>query len=172
MASSTNSINFVSATGRVNNTPITQCIHCREKTPNPGFPFCGDCHALRSASQQPCSACKKTMIPRIPFTKLTRLFCSPCNQKYMANKKENQVKVAILPSQLQSQTHAARDEQEIPETEYAKSEKERLLQLFEGLSHLQIANIVYDMLEQKEQLIQETLNENDLLKFQVEKLSE
>jgi hypothetical protein len=160
MASSTNSIKFVTATGRVNNTPITQCIHCREKTPNPGFPFCGDCHVLRSASQQPCCACKKTMIARIPFTKLTRLYCSLCTQQHLAKKKENQVKIAIPAA---PHTH---------ESNYAKSEKERLVQLFEGLSHLQIANIVYDMLEQKEQFIQETLNENDLLKFQVEKLSE
>ncbi len=166
MASSTNSIKFVSATGRVNNTPITHCIHCREKTPNPGFPFCGDCHILRSASQQPCCACKKTIIPRIPFTKLKRLFCSSCAQEHVAKKQEMQVKFAI-PQQAQ----AHEEEGDTHESEYAKSEKQRLLQLFEGLSHLQIANIVYDMLEKKEQLIQETLNDNDLLKFQIETLS-
>ena len=153
-------VNFVSSVGRVNNTPITHCIHCREKTPNPGFPFCGDCHTLRSASQLPCCACKKTMISRIPFTKLTRLYCSPCTEKYIA--KREQVKIAIPQS---------REEKTI-ESEYADSEKKRLLEMFEGMSHLQIVNIVYDMLEQKEQFIQEILNDNDLLKFQVEKLSE
>jgi hypothetical protein len=159
------SVKFVSATGRVNNTPITQCIHCREKTPNPGFPFCNDCRSLVSATQQPCSACKKTMIERIPYTKLTRLFCSPCNEKHVAKKKENQVKIAI------PETPVNHDDSYHRNT-YAEPEKQRLFEMFEGLSHLQIVNIVYDMLEQKEQFIQETLNDNDLLKAQLAHLSE
>jgi hypothetical protein len=156
------SVKFISTTttGRVNDTPITQCIHCRDKTPNPGFPFCNDCHVLRSAGQQPCCACKKTPISRIPFTKLTRMYCSICTEKYKATKEKGLIAVPKT------------REEKTMESKYAESEQKRLSQMFEGMSQLQIVNIVYDMLEAKEQFIQDILNDNDLLKFQIEKLSE
>ena len=157
------SVKFLSTTtittGRVNNTPITKCIHCRVKTPNIGFPFCNDCHSLRSASQQSCSKCNNTMILRIPFSKLTRVYCSPCTKEYKLKKQENQVKIAIPKTKT------------FNEITYVEPEKQRLYKLFEGLSQLEITNVVYDMLEKKEQFIQATLNENDLLKVQLEQLS-
>ena len=151
------------STGRVNNTPISKCIYCTEKAPNKGYPLCSDCYKLRSSSERPCFVCKKIMIPCVPYSKMKRLYCTTCSEEYKAKQKEKQVKFAIPEEKHSNELH---------ETTYAKEEKQRLLQLFEGMSHLQIVNIVYDMLEEKEQFIQATLNENDLLKFQVETLSE
>ena len=165
MASSVNIIS-TTTTGRVNNTPITKCIHCRDKTPNSGFPFCNDCYKLRSASQQACSKCNNTMISRIPYSKLVRMYCTMCTEEYKVKKQDKQVKIAIPASKPSKPSF------EFHETTHAKEEKQRLLEMFEGMSHLQIVNIVYDMLEEKEQFIQATLNDNDLLKFQVETLSE
>ena len=162
-------VKFEYCSGRVNNTPISKCIYCTEKAPNKGFPLCSDCFNLRSQSERPCCACKKTMVSCVPHSKMKRVYCMPCTDAYKAKQQEKQVKIEIpetTPVEI-TPVEIIRDET-FHETTYAQPEKQRLLQMFEGLSHLQIVNIVYDMLEQKEQFIQATLNENDLLKVQIE----
>lgn len=157
-------IKFVNSTGRVNNTPIFKCIYCLDKPANVGYPYCPDCFKMRSATERPCCSCNKIMIPCIPYTTMKRVFCVECTEKNKINKQKKQVKIAIPKSKFVEPVEPIEPDNSI-------SAKQHLLQLFEGLSLEQIADIVCELLDKKEEIIQETLNENDMLKFQLDEMS-
>jgi hypothetical protein len=191
-------IKFVSSIGRVNNTPISKCIYCQDKTPNAGFPYCSDCFKLRGANERPCCSCKKTMIACTPYSKMKRIYCTSCTEEYKVKQQTKQVKVEIpltkpcdscekvmVPYLPENKTYSVFCEECSNETEFYETEfyettyettyenttKQHLLQMFEGLSHKEIVDIVYELLDKKEHIIQESLNEIDLLNHQLEELS-
>jgi hypothetical protein len=112
------------------------------------------------------------MVERDPHSKLTRKFCVPCTEQYLAKKEEQELCVELGTVEQSMQTTQTTQTQAEPhESEYAKSEKKRLFEMFYSLTYGQIVDIVYNMLDQKEQFIQKTLNENDLLRFEIENFS-
>ena len=146
--------------GLVNNTPTSTCIYCREKSPNAGFPYCSDCYKLRSANQRPCCSCKKTMIACLPYSKMNRVYCSICTADYKSKKEKEKVKVPI----------------DIPQTlctKKIKTEefKEYLRNTTEVLSNEEIVDVIHEILKMKEEQIKLLQKENQLLKLQVEELT-
>ncbi len=157
MASSVKIISSVGL-GLVNNTPISKCIYCREKSPNAGFPYCSDCYKLRSANQRPCCSCKTTMIACIPYSKMNRVYCSICTKDYNSKNEKKQVHIDI------PQTLCTK---KIKTEEF----KEYLRNTTEDLSNEEIVDVIHEILKMKEEQIKLLQKENQLLKLQVTELT-